>query len=224
MLVSFSGVLSTYTYHCPHAHRLRNIQKIRIEPKESEDQEPSKRQRGIELHESLGQYMKREISEFPFVTDTIEFYRTYPNVVVEEPFWFDDTLSPLEGKPENTEHFVYIRPDAFLYRDGILFLVDWKFANPEYGAAKYYDETEFFASCLASKFPDLSSVEIEVHFPEQDYTLPKRVHSYSKIMEIQQGYINRVQRILNDKICKPIPSKARCRFCDYREEICEYSV
>lgn len=225
MLISFSGTLVPYTYNCPHAHRLRNIQQIRIERPEPEESEEgiSRRQRGIELHDQLGEYLKANTDTFEFVTDTIEFFRGKPNLVVEQPYYFDETLSPVDSK-QLEGHTVYIRPDAAVYELGVLYLSDWKFANPEYGAARYYDETEFFASCLASLCKDLDRVEIDVHFPEHNYTLPKRVHSFQSIMQLQQKYIARIERIINDKICKPIPSKARCRFCDYREEVCEYSV
>ena len=231
MHISFSGVISPYTYHCPKSHFYRNIQKVKIEPKTEvveDSTEVSKRVRGIELHDSLSQYLKQEVDTFPFITDTIQMYREHPLVVVEEQFIFDLLFSPLNEKP--TTDFISIRPDAFYVYDGTLSVADWKFANPEYNASKHYNELEFFLAGLSSKYPDVCEAEVNIHFPEQDYTLPIRTYTMSDLARLQQKYIRLIENILEDKFFKTIPSKNRCYYCDYRSEdaggsgTCEDSV
>ena len=230
MHISFSGVISPYIYHCPWCYYLRNVKRVKIEPKEDITQEEqSRRMRGIELHEQLSQYLKGEVEEFPFVTDTIEQYKKHPLAEIEKQFYFDLDMNLLPDKPSRTD-FYSIRPDAYIYQDGSLFIADWKFANSEYNTAKYYNEVEFFIALLSTTFSDIYQAHLAIHFPEEDYTLPTRSYSIQAIASLQQKYLAFTDRILNEKIHKPIPSKARCYFCDYRSSdtggagICEYTV
>ena len=117
MYISYSGVITPFIYNCPHAHFLRNIQKVKAAPKPEEDvEEPveiNKRTRGIELHEQLCAYLKKEEDEFPFVTDTIALFREHPLLHVEEPFYFDTDFQSL-AEPNFDIDFYGIRPDAFI--------------------------------------------------------------------------------------------------------------
>jgi len=231
MHVSYSGVITPYIYNCPKAHYFRNVQKVRIEVSEttSEHEGPSRRELGIQNHELLSQYLKQETEEFPYLTDTIEYFKERPTLQVEEQFFFDTAYTVLNEKPTDTD-FISIRPDAFSYHDGFLELVDWKFANPDFGAAKYYGELEFFLAGLSAKFPDTYEAYINIHFPEVDYSLPKRYYSTAKLVALQQKYIALVDKILNDKLWLAKPAKSRCSLCNYRSQdaggagCCEWSI
>lgn len=230
MHISFSGVISPYTYHCPWAHYLRNVKRIRLERKDDlSEEEQSKRMRGIELHDKLSQYLTKKVDSFEYTTDLIEQIRTNSNAHIERQFYFDLDFNELSVKPEQAD-FLSIRPDAYWIENDCLTLVDWKFANSDFNAAKYYNETEFFLSLLATVHQPLSMATIKIHFPEQDYTLPVKSYSAQAIASLQQRYIMLTDRILNERIHKPIPAKNRCFFCDYRSEdaggcgACEYSV
>jgi hypothetical protein len=108
--------------------------------------------------------------------------------------------------------------------------MDLKFGNPDYGAAKYYDETCFFLAMLGGEYPDIGEFETVVHFPIYDYSLPKRKYTIFQLARLQTSYRMRIEQILNDKMFKPKPSKQHCRFCDQRSEeaggtgVCTYSV
>ena len=229
MHISFSGVIAPYTYNCPYAHKLRNILKLKIPKKEessaeeqAEDQ--SRRQRGIELHQKLSDYLKNIEDSFNFTTSTIENVksRLQPENIfgVEHTFYFDEMFNPLKEIPENkNEDFISLTPDLFIInKDGSADLYDWKFANSEFGIARHYDELSFFLSGLISKFVAVYEWRIHIHFPEEDYTLPIRTYNFSSAARIQFNMQNRIDKILTDKQLKATPSKARCYFCDRRSE------
>lgn len=215
MHISYTGVIVPYIYHCPRAHYFRNIQKVKIDVDNNEAKvdEPSKRELGIQYHKALSQYLKKESDDFPFLTDTIQYYRSKCHLKVEQQLFFDTTFSPIEQKQKT--HFISITPDAYSFYDGCLEIADWKFANPEYNATKYYGEVEFFLAGLASIY-DVAEAYIDIHFPEVDYTLPRRAYGLAKISQIQQKYLILIDRIIQDKLWIAKPSKNRCIFCDYR--------
>lgn len=225
--ISFNGVIVPYTYHCPYAHRLKNIERVQIEqPIEEEGEEISKRQRGINLHNDISAYLKGDIEDFPFITETVQLF-TNGQLETQEFYTLD--LSPLNSKPEEGM-YVSCRKDAVLRTEYISKVADWKFGNPEYGISKYIDEGEFFLACEAALNPNISEWHLLIHFPEQDYTVPRNPYSAFDVARLQTQYINRIQVIISDKFLMPNPSRDRCFFCPYRSQEnggsghCEFSV
>lgn len=231
MNVSFSGVLSTYLYNCPHAHRLRNIEKNYL-PRKEADEEPegiSAREFGIEQHDLIAAYILKKVDTYEHSTDLIEWFRNQPNPQVEVQRYYDLDGTCLASKPVEGD-YISTRIDALVCQHFALVLADWKFGNPDYGAAKYYDETCFFLAMLGGEYPDIGEFETVVHFPIYDYSLPKRKYTIFQLARLQTSYRMRIEQILNDKMFKPKPSKQHCRFCDQRSEeaggtgVCTYSV
>lgn len=219
MHISFNGVIAVYTYNCPYAHKLRNIEHCyleRVESTEEADGTTSKRAFGIEQHELVSQYIKKEIDSFDYTTDTIEWFREQEKVQVEVQKFFDLGFSPLDAKPTSGD-YVSARADALVAIpwDKVV-QADWKFGNPEYNAPKYYDETDFFMSLAISTFPEVGSYKSIIHFPQHDYTLPVRTYTIQQAGRLQDKYLRRVDKILKDKYFKPSPGKIHCRFCDQR--------
>jgi hypothetical protein len=231
MQISFNGVVAPYTYNCPHAHRLRNIEHCYLERKEEPEEVEgvSKRVFGIEQHELIGQYIKGEIDQFEYITDTVESFRARVNVQVEVQKFYDVDFSPLDRKPLAGD-YVSARTDAIAIDKYLIDQADWKFGNPEWGAAKYYDETDFFMALAISEYPDVGEYRSVIHFPQHDYSLPIHTYTIAQAAKLQHKYQQRVDRILNDKFFKPAPGRIHCRFCDQRSEDaggtgkCSYTV
>ena len=234
MHISFNGVIKPYTYNCPYAYKLRNIDKIYPEdvlPKEepAEEEEVSKRTFGIEQHDLAARYIQGEDVEFNFSTDTIELLRNNTDVEVEKTEYFDLNYCLLPSRPSSGD-YISKRCDAVLRTPYTVGVFDLKFGNPDYGQTIYYDETDFFVMLEAFARPDYSEWRTEVHFPIHDYSLPTREYNYHRMSRLQQRYMMRIDRIMNDKFCKPEPSTAHCRFCDYRSiesggcGVCEHSI
>jgi len=230
--VSYNGCIAVYTFCCPFAHRLKNVDKVYIELKEEQCenlQEVSKRMRGIELHDQCAQYLKQETEEFPFITDTLIRLRASEGLTVETTEYYDLDLSPLWKKPEGQD-YVSTRKDAVLRTETFTEIFDAKFGSLDYGFSKHIDECEFFLACEASAFPEVGMWHITIHFPEHDYTIPRNVYKYQDVARLQQSFIQRIDVILEDKFFKPNPTEASCRFCAYRSEEalgsghCPYSV
>lgn len=219
MHISYNGVIAVYSFNCPFAHKLKNIERVYIESKEEEIEqgEVSKRMRGIELHDQCAKYLKRETEDFSFVTDTIERLRTTDGLTVETTEYYDLDLSPVWEKPSDQD-YVSTRKDAVLRTPFYTEVFDAKFGSLDYGFSKHIDECEFFLACEASAYPDPGEWRITIHFPEHDYNIPRAIYKYNDISRLQQNYINRISVILDDKIFKPIPSEGRCRFCAYRSK------
>jgi hypothetical protein len=234
MHISYSGVIAPYTYNCPHAHKLKNVLRVKFEPKvESEpDDEPkelSKRQQGIDLHEEVAAYIKGDIEEFELITDTIERVKDSPIAEVEVQEFYSVDLAYLESKPEKGD-YVSTRKDAVIRDLDRTEILDWKFGTPDYAIAKHIDELEFFLACEAAINPNVGEWIITIHFPEIDYTVPREPYDYRKVAKLQKRYIDRIDLILNDKYWRPNPSRANCRFCNYRSSDtggsghCDHSV
>jgi hypothetical protein len=218
MFISFSGVIIPYTYCCPHAHFLRNIKRVVIPKREPDEEDPkvvSRRERGIKLHADTQKYLAGEEEEIEFSTDEIEYIRQYReefpnNVFLEREFklpYDDDVL--------------YARPDALVYTpEGHLRIYDWKFANPDYGATRYYDETEFFLSVvtLTGELGNVYEAETCIHFPENDYSLPEKKFPAIRLAATQRLMMDRIDVIRKDRIYQPNPAPNRCRFCNYRSQ------
>lgn len=218
MHISFNGVIAVYTYNCPYAHKLRNLEHCyleRVESTEEADGTTSKRAFGIEQHELVSNYIKGEIEAFDYSTDTIEWFKEQDNVQVEVQKFFDLGFTPLSSKPANGD-YVSARADALAISSEKIRQADWKFGNPDYNAAKYYDETDFFMSLATATFPDVGEYESLVHFPQHDYTLPVRSFTIAQAARLQTKYLMRIEKIMNDKYFKPAPGKIHCRFCDQR--------
>lgn len=236
MHISFNGVIRPYTYNCPHAHKLRNIERIFPsdilgKSEETDEAEDSQRTFGIEQHDLGAQYIAGEDVEFNYSTNTIEFLRNNPHVRVEVQKFFSLDLEPLPCRPANKDdHFISIRADA-LYNDGVEGRIyDLKFGNPDYGQVIYYDEVEFFLTMEAVAAPDVNEWSVHIHFPIHDYTLPVRRYSLNKVSRLQTRWLDRIDRIMNDKYMVPNPSTVHCRLCDYRSidaggcGVCKHSI
>jgi hypothetical protein len=230
MQISFSGVIAPYTYNCPYAHKLRNIDKVKIPKKEQDlSAEPFKCQRGIDLHDAVAEYITGMTDTFQYTTSTVNAAKEQ-HTYVEYPFYSTQEFSPLDRIPEDDSTFIYMRCDA-VYTDGCQGIIyDWKFTTLEFGAAHHYDELEFFLAGHSARFNDIGLWKIVIHSPEFDYTLPIRTYEWPQISRLQQRYISRINTILNDRLFIPNPSKARCKFCNYRSEdtggssLCDYTV
>lgn|SRR5574343_242540 len=231
MHISYNGVIAVYTYNCPYAHKLRNIEHHYLErTKEAEDVDAtSKRALGIEQHDLIAQYIKQEIDYYEYTTDTVELFRSTEDIQVEVQKFFDLDFSPLSSKPTSGD-YISTRADALIVTPYKITQIDWKFGNPEYGAVKHYDETDFFLALTTAVFPEVGEYESIVHFPVHDYTLPLRTYSINQAAKLQHKYLMRIDKILNDKFLKPIPGKIHCRYCDQRSEDaggtgkCKYTV
>lgn len=217
MQFSFSGALAPYTYNCPYAYYLKNIKRVVIEPHDDTEvsDEPSKRQLGIELHASLASYLRGDTDEFEYPTPLIEQLRLSTSLVIETTEFYGMDFSPLDGRPQSGD-FVSVRKDAINRTPYKTTIYDWKFGSSEYGAARHYDELQFFVASEAAKNPDVGEWEIQIHFPREDYTLPVRTYSVNQISRIQSSYIQRIEMIRSDRWFKPKPSRGHCRFCNYR--------
>lgn len=220
MHISFNGVIAVYTYNCPYAHKLRNIEHCYIEREPSQEKEnvdgsTSRRAFGIEQHELVGQYIQGEIKDFEYITDTIEWFKNQHDVQIETQNFYALDLSPLPNKPTSGD-YISARADAICFQPHSIVQADWKFGNPDYGSPKYYDETDFFIALAISTFPDIGQYKSVVHFPQHDYTLPIREYSVHQAARLQSRYLRRIENIMADKFHKPIPGKIHCRFCDQR--------
>jgi hypothetical protein len=234
MQISFSSSVRPYFYNCPYAFKLRNIDKIYpsdVLPKkeETEEVEQSTRQFGIEQHDLAAAYIKGDIEEFDYTTDTIEHLRNADNVVVETTRYLSLDLEPLARRPESGD-FISYRTDATELGDGFGKIYDFKFGNPDYGSSIYYDEVEFFLLGDSIHFSEIGEWSIHIHFPINSYTLPVRTYTVQRLARLQDQWMWRLDQMLNDKFYAPKPSRVHCKLCDYRRVenggcgVCEYSV
>ncbi len=233
MNLSFNGVIRLYTYNCPYAYKLRVIDKVYpsdVLPKhEGAEDAQSTRNFGIGQHYLAAKYIVGETDDFDYITDTIEHLRTSNNVVVETTKYLSLDLEPLAGRPTSGD-FISYRTDATEIGEGFGKIYDLKFGNPDYGHTIYYDEVEFFLLGESLHYHDLGQWSIHVHFPINDYTLPVRQYNLRRLARLQDQWLWRLDKILNDKFYTPKPSRVHCRLCDYRRienggcGVCEHSV
>jgi hypothetical protein len=220
--ISFNGAVAPYYYRCPHSYKLRNIDRIYPprEPEPEPDAPLSPRAYGILQHKLTAAWLSDTEAPPPeHVTESLQGLRTAfedgRDIHVEE-----DIVIPLEVLSEAPEGSVLtLRPDYFEVVDGHLDLWDFKFGDPLRGAAQYYEECDFFVfGLLQSGRYDIGSVDIHIHFPADDYTLPLRSYDTTSLPFLVNRWDARISRIISDRFCAPIPSRLRCDFCDYRAE------
>ena len=235
MQISFNGVLKPYVYNCPWAFKLRNKDKIYPERKEEvKEQEGPKAQLrrdfGIEQHDLASAYIKSETDEYEFATPLIDWFRDQDNVETEVTEFFSLDLEYLGHTKPAEGDFISCRKDAVVRQTHKHTVLDLKYGNEEYNTAVYYDETDFFIMLEAARFYEVEQYETVIHFPVSGYSLPRRKYTATQINRLQTKYLQRIDRIVNDKYCVPSPSKAHCIYCDYRSAdaggcgACEYSI
>jgi len=224
--ISFTGTIVPYYHRCPQAYRLKTLGKRAPKHPPKEGEGPSRRHAGIDNHNATMQYIKGELGELEYHTETIEEARTLyaasdVAAYAEQEFFltFPD-LEQLYTRPEKDQGttFISIKPDFMFAKDGQLTLWDWKFANPNWGQSLYFDEVLFFTVMLAPLFPDITDFIAYLHYPIDDYT--PREHEYNRLdlMGHTITWVQKINRILADEAWFPRPQMHRCRLCDYRSE------
>lgn len=241
MRLSFGGAIATYTYNCPLATKFRLVDKVRY-PKPEETEEPeealmvSKKEMGIQDHETVADYLKGAIEELPYESEPVEFYKELTEdpeweILVEPEFYLNmdyERITASEAWKE--KNHIYFRPDlvAFNAAHGVLRIPDWKFGDENYGQVRHYHETSFFASMLAYSYTDADRFETEVYFPKKAYSLPPKTYGRPEIGLKQLEADTIFEKILTGHF-QPNPSRLRCKLCDFRSEDaggignCEYS-
>jgi hypothetical protein len=230
--ISFNGAVVPYYYRCPQAYKLRNVDKI-FPPQEEPDPDVplSKRALGIIHHKETATWLSDLDAPAPdFITETLQSLREA--FEAKRPIYLEHEIAvPLGGSFEAPEGSILTaRPDAFLHEDGHVDLYDFKFGSTEYGAPQYYEECEFFLFALLESGFDFMSATVNIHYPIDDFTLPVKTFSGPTLFLLRGRWEQRIKQVLNDKFLRPIPSRYRCDFCDYRAESsggsgdCEYSL
>lgn len=237
MSTSFNGSMVPYYWHCPKAYRLRNVDRVKLPPVEDPEIE-TKRKEGIAKHDAARDWLVGRPSSFEPGAKFLERYGAMPKEDWQEidngwmgpSYRADDTVCRSEVehphfyRPDGTPcdprgDYVMVRPDMFTWCEntGQGEVPDWKFANPNYGAPKHYQEVEFFISFLAYEYELIEEWTSLIWFPdEKDYRLPQRVYTREKVSELQDKIGSRLLQIELDNNYDPIPAEYRCRFCPYR--------
>lgn len=232
MHITFNGVIAPYTYACPYAHKLRNIFKIYPPKKEAEETASdvlSAREEGILEHDAVRDYLLGIREEYDYNTKWVEWAKEQEQLQVEVQEFYNLDFERLPSKPEKGD-YVSTRMDVIVRDPARHTVVDWKYGNIDYGAARYYDEVEFFTCMEAASNPDVGEWRIIIHFPKDDYTLPIKTYGPTQMSRLVESYGRRIDAIMSDHFMRPKPEYLRCRLCSYRSEEaggcgeCEYTV
>jgi hypothetical protein len=241
MRFSFTGSFVPFTYRCPQCFKFRAVDRIYPPKPETEAETPapiSARESGIVDHAAMGELLTGFTSvlgpswdEPPFdytksdllidlVAEIESRVGVDPDTIfgIEAEYLTDIDYNPVIAGTPAPEHSIYSRPDFFIASDGRLRVFDWKFGNPDFGASTYYRETDWYACAVSAHFEDVAEVETIVHFPNSNYTLPSRLYTMPEIARLRFEFQMFFREVLTTRVFFPKPSRASCRFCDYRSE------
>lgn len=211
---------------CQHALYLRRAQKVKV----PDDPERDKaRNRGIKVHEEAEAYVKGERKNLPSVLK--KFKTRFQNlraayeegrVILEEDWIFDADWRPAEKFSK--EAWLWVKLDAIEFDDkhrkGAL-IVDYKTGKMD--AAKHGMDAILYAIAAFMRFTSLQYIRIEYWYVDKGEKLIK-ILTRNELSIFLPRWQERGIKLTTCKEFIPNPSANNCRYCDYRENGCEYAI
>lgn len=208
LILSWSfSTLSMYE-KCPYQLILR--QEFKIPPNEY-------MQRGLDIHKQCEDYLNYagEPPCLPWLSSGLSELRDL-GAIPEQQYGITNTWLP--ELDFNNAHGKCIL-DAIVIANNRIRIIDFKTGKP--APIKHQDQAQIYAIAANVWHPEIEIIETEFWYIDSEKITKtsftqKQLHFYKTILDA------RIQRMMNDAILPPKPSKFNCKWCAYKEH-CWYS-
>jgi len=176
-------------------------------------------QRGIDTHATIEQFLKGESKTAPhFEGFTIELLDLYAQTAQSETKWQvgKDWQPRSQGCSDIWGKAII---DAAVLEKTNLRIIDFKTGKPS--PVSHMDQGNIYAVMGHAWFPDCETYTTEFWYLDKQI---KKTHVYTadSLTPIRINLEKRIQRMENDTVLAPRPSKWTCKWCKYKAH-CEYS-
>lgn len=211
---------------CQHALFLRRVKKVAVEVTEESHKA---RNRGIKVHDEAEKYVRGERERLPsslkkFKSRFVNLREAFSQgrVLCEEDWIFDPDWCPAEKFSE--EAWLWAKLDAIEFDDrerkGAT-IIDYKTGKKD--AAKHGMQGLLYACAAFMRYPSLQYVRVEFWYVDKGEDLLK-TYSTNDLPIFLPRVNERGVKITTEKEFAPSPSANNCRYCDYRENGCDYAI
>ena len=231
MIKSWSPTRLIDFEQCAYRAKLKLIDKI-PEPERPlpESKTEHANDRGSRIHDMCEKFVRGENEAIPHEAFRFEAelksLRTKfekGEAELEGEWGFDRNWQPCDYKTA----WLRMKCDAVVHltKKHIL-IVDYKTGRKFGNEIKHGEQVQLYALAAAIKFPNVEEIDVELwYFDQKDgenYTHESK--SVSKWMYHQKLFNNRGCKMTNATEFPPNPNAISCKWCPYRDGICEHAV
>lgn len=216
---------------CAYRAKLKIIDKV-PEPERPlpEGKTEHANDRGTRIHDECEQYVRgdkddtpKEAHKFEAELKSLRKRYTEGKVELEGEWGFDKNWEPCDYKTA----WLRLKCDAIVHLTSThLLVVDYKTGRKFGNEIKHGEQLQMYALAAAIKFPNVETIDVELwYFDQKDgenYT--HETKSAAKWKYHQKFFSNRGLKMTNETKFLPNPNALSCRWCPYKDGICEYAV
>lgn len=203
---------------CPYRAKLAFIDKS---PEPVDPNSPMLR--GTQIHEDIEHFVRGDRADPPAACgqfqDLFERLReklaTEPSRVLVEEYWlFDDAWLPTDDR----QAFRFVaKLDYFEFEgDDTAAIYDVKTGKRDYNIVKHTDQLIAYAISAFMRFEQLEEIFCQDLYVDHGTTLEKTL-TRTKAMALLPQLNTRIDRMLNDTVHRPRPSKSNCAYCPFKD-------
>lgn len=203
---------------CPNRAKLAYLDKI---PAPEDPDSPVLR--GTQIHEEIERYVRGELDAPPpsmgqfedlFTDLRSKFAEDRSKVLIEEYWMYDEQWLPTDDR----EACRFVAKLDYIEMDGedSANIIDVKTGKKAYNIVKHLDQLMAYAICAFMRFEHLEEIFCQDVYVDIGETLEKSF-TREKAMKLLPRLEARVQKMLNDTVHRPRPSKSNCAYCPYKD-------
>jgi len=195
---------------------LKYIERSPEPPREKDD----RRDRGTQRHKMAEDFVLADDAPFPqelikfegLLTDVRDIRRDgLGEVTLEKPHYYDHNWRPCGEK----ERWLVVIPDIHVKVPGQINLtIDEKTGKKFGNELKHYGQTELYALCAKIDDDSFENYEAELWYLDLPDTWQINF-THQQLDKAQAKLDAEVQAMMADKLHRPNPSKASCRYCPF---------
>lgn len=190
---------------CPHAYKLRYVDKIKSASNEHME-------RGNKIHSSLENFLQAD-KPLPEEAQSLQTYceavkATGPKV--EEDWGFDVNWRPTGYFAKDV--WCRMKLDAYYITGTTAKIIDWK--TGKHYPVKMIDQGQLYALGASLMFP-VTRFDIDFVYVDQDQIKPVR-YGLKHVEKFKAKFTKRATKLGTDKLFIPKPHKYICKYCPVR--------
>lgn len=196
--------------------RFKYVLRLPEPPEDTTKEQPNVR--GSRLHQNGEDFVLRGTAlppEFmPFegpITDIREMYLAGGHVTVENREYYDHNWQPCE---KDDQWLVVVKDVKVKIPGDFSLTVDYKTGKKFGNEIKHYGQCELYAITDMITDDSYSFYDAELWYIDQKDIWPIQFAA-PKLMRQQKVLDDEVQKMLNDRLFRPTPSKVTCKYCPY---------
>lgn len=185
--------------------------------------------RGTQIHTMAEEYVNGTLTKLPselkkFTENFEELRDLYAagKIDLEEQWAFNVSWEPCNW--DSDERWGRFMVDVLVHEDEkSIRVIDHKSGKSRFNEVSHSRQTITYGLGTLFRFPDVEYVTTELWYIDEGKIIDKSF-TRAQIMQFLPEYTKRALSMTTCKMFKPKPGFDACRFCDFKEEICDYGI